>query len=170
MNPLRTTFRGRFAVFATLTIGSLVLASAAVAPAAARGGAEKAEWKAPARAARKKNPVEADKASLEAGRKVYAAECADCHGPRGAGDGPGSRELKDPIPSLADSRLWAQSDGELFWKLSTGRGDMPGFDDMLEEEDRWHVLNYLRATFGAGAQRRDRDKDAQVASRRGNAE
>lgn len=113
--------------------------------AAAPGGGR---WKAPARAARKANPVPADAASTKAGRVVYIAECLDCHGRRGAGDGNGARDLGSKVPDLNDPAVWRQSDGELFWKLSTGRGDMPGFDEMLTEEKRWHVLNYCRATFG----------------------
>ena len=106
------------------------------------------EWKAPARAARKKNPYPADAASLKAGRTVYVAECTDCHGRRGAGDGPGARDLKTKVPDLAKAYIWQQSDGELFWKISAGRGDMPGFDDMLDEDQRWRVLTYARTTFG----------------------
>ena len=105
-------------------------------------------WKAPPRAARKANPVAADAASVKAGRVVYIAECLDCHGRRGAGDGKGARDLESKVPDLNDPSVWRQSDGELFWKLSTGRGDMPGFEDTLAEEKRWHVLNYCRATFG----------------------
>jgi mono/diheme cytochrome c family protein len=113
-------------------------------------------WEVPARAGRKKNPLAADRTSVAAGRKVWVAECADCHGNRGAGDGPGARDLKTRVPDLAAAAVWRQTDGALFYKLSTGRGDMPGFDDMLSEEERWHVLNYARATFaprGAGAAR-----------------
>jgi mono/diheme cytochrome c family protein len=113
-------------------------------------GPERAEWKAPPRAARKANPVAADAASLKAGRVVYVAECLDCHGRRGTGDGKGARDLKTKVPDLNDGSVWRQSDGELFWKVSNGRGDMPGFDETLTEEKRWHVLNYCRSTFGGG--------------------
>jgi mono/diheme cytochrome c family protein len=169
MSPLHGVFRKRLVVITTITT---IAALAVVTSADGRKSPKHAEeWKAPARAARKKNPVPVNKPSLEAGRKVYAAECADCHGPRGGGDGPGARDLKDPVPSLADARVWGQSDGELFWKLSTGRGDMPGFDDMLDDEDRWHVLNYARATFGGKSQARAGEgKDARVATSRGEQE
>ena len=129
-----------FALFAVFVLFGL---------AAAPGADPKSdgEWKAPARAARKKNPYPTDAASLKAGKTVYAAECADCHGDRGAGDGPGARDLKSSVPDLAAAGVWRQTDGELFWKLTNGRRDMPGFDDMLTEEQRWHVITYARATF-----------------------
>ena len=125
------------------TLIALLLASAA----AAQKRPAKEPWKAPARAARKANPHAADAASLKAGKAVYNAECADCHGRSGAGDGPGARDLKSAVPPLTRPEVWRQSDGELFWKLSTGRGDMPGFDDMLSDDERWHAVNYARATF-----------------------
>ena len=134
--------RPRLVVF-TLITTFVILSALAAAPT----GKGEGPWKAPARAARKKNPVAADEASVKAGKTVWAAECADCHGARGVGDGPGARDLKSPVPDLTKADVWRQSDGELFWKLSTGRGDMPGFDDMLEESDRWHVLNYARSAF-----------------------
>lgn len=167
MSPLCVGLRKSVIAFTIITASAALSFVTGDAPAAERKAADKSEWKAPARAARKKNPVEPAKASLDAGKKVYAAECADCHGPRGAGDGPGARELKGAIPSFADAKVWGQTDGELFWKVSTGRGDMPGFDDMLEEDDRWHVVNYLRATFGTKGQARRGNSGASQASARG---
>jgi len=140
-------FRGAFTVFAVIALSAAFLAVPAAAKRAPRG---EGPWEVPKRAERKKNPVAADRKSLDAGRKLYVAECLDCHGRRGAGDGPGSRDLKTRVPDLAAADVWKQSDGALFYKLSTGRGDMPAFEDMLGEEERWHVLNYARATFGKG--------------------
>ena len=142
----------------------LALADLAAQAAQRRAGAQPGEWKVPARAARKTNPLKPDAATLKAGKTLYAAECADCHGNRGAGDGPGARDLKTTVPDLSKPAMWRQSDGELFWKLSTGRGDMPGFDDMLGEDERWQVLTYAREAFaprGGGAA-----EDAAVASQR----
>jgi hypothetical protein len=38
------------------------------------------------------------------------------------------------------------TDGEVFWKISKGiRGIMPaGENRMKTEEERWHVVNYVR--------------------------
>lgn len=103
-----------------------------------------AGWEAPARAARKKNPIVADKRSVEAGRAVYVAECLECHGKSGAGDGPGVKDLPRTPPDLSDESIRQQSDGAMFWKISEGRKVMPGYDDLLSDEERWHVVNYLR--------------------------
>jgi hypothetical protein len=37
------------------------------------------------------------------------------------------------------------SDGEIFWKVTLGiEGIMPGREKALTEEERWHVVNYVR--------------------------
>ena len=38
-----------------------------------------------------------------------------------------------------------QTDGELFYKITEGRGDMPSFKKKIpDDEDRWLVINYVR--------------------------
>jgi mono/diheme cytochrome c family protein len=37
----------------------------------------------------------------------------------------------------------SETDGELFWKISTGRGAMPPWKH-LPEKDRWEIVNYIR--------------------------
>lgn len=101
-------------------------------------------WVAPARAAKKKNPVAATEASLKRGREVWIKECASCHGEKGRGDGPGIKDLEVKPGDLTDAHSVAHSDGELFWKITEGRKPMPSFAETFSEEDRWNVINYLR--------------------------
>ena len=35
--------------------------------------------------------------------------------------------------------------GELFWKITEGRNQMPSFATALSERQRWDVVNYLRS-------------------------
>lgn len=102
------------------------------------------EWKAPARAARKKNPIPADEQSVAAGKIVYAKECLSCHGTTGKGDGPASKALEKNPGDLSKASMWEQTDGALFWKLTEGRKPMPSFEKNLSEEQRWQVINYTR--------------------------
>jgi mono/diheme cytochrome c family protein len=106
------------------------------------------EWKAPARAARKKNPVPADEKSLAAGKAIYAKECLSCHGTEGRGDGPAAKELNPKPRDLRTPKIWEQTDGSLFWKLTEGKKPMPTYEKTMSEDDRWNVINYTRATFG----------------------
>jgi mono/diheme cytochrome c family protein len=102
------------------------------------------EFKAPRRAAAMANPVRADQRSLDTGKRVYCKECQSCHGATGKGDGPGAADLKMPPSDLSDSGLWNETDGELFWKITQGSKPMPTFARLLSDEQRWHVVNYIR--------------------------
>jgi mono/diheme cytochrome c family protein len=106
------------------------------------------EWKAPARAAKKKNPVPTSDASVAAGLAIYGQQCLACHGPTGGGDGPKSADLTTKPRNLREAKIQEQTDGAIFWKLSTGKTPMPVFEKLLpDENDRWNVINYVR-TFG----------------------
>ena len=100
-------------------------------------------WKAPDRAARKKNPVSPTEESLKVGKQLYVRECQDCHGSTGKGDGPAARDMPE-IPDLSLAKVQKQSDGEFFYKITTGRKPMPAAEKTLTEEQRWHVINYVR--------------------------
>jgi len=116
----------------------LILAFAAM-PAAAQPA-----WDCPAEAAALQNPVMASPDVIARGEKLARASCADCHGPSGHGDGPAASRL---TPRPADWRtpgFQAQSDGCIFWKLSSGRGNMPASKGM-PESDRWSVVRYIRS-------------------------
>ena len=103
------------------------------------------EWIAPARAAKKKNPVAADAISLEKGKVVYTKECASCHGDTGKGDGSAVKDLEKKPNDLTLAKTLDQTDGALFWKITEGNKPMASYEKTLSEEDRWHVINYTRA-------------------------
>jgi mono/diheme cytochrome c family protein len=102
------------------------------------------DWKAPSRDSRKKNPVAADDKSLAAGKVVYFKQCLSCHGEQGHGDGPASKDLNPKPHNLADPNISAQTDGSMFWKITTGKKPMPAFESLIPENDRWNVINYVR--------------------------
>jgi mono/diheme cytochrome c family protein len=95
------------------------------------------------------NPVAATSESLGRGRALYEMNCLPCHGNTGRGDGPVGL-LFDPSPAdLTDEYTQAQADGQIFFTLTRGRGAMPFYRDSLSQEERWHVINYLKTEFGA---------------------
>jgi mono/diheme cytochrome c family protein len=109
------------------------------------------EWKAPARAARKKNPIAADAASVATGKAIFVKQCLSCHGPLGKGDGPQAKDLQKKPGDLSNPKLWEQTDGALFWKISEGKKPMPTFEKLTTEEERWNVINYVRTLSPAPA-------------------
>lgn len=106
-------------------------------------------WTAPLRAAHKVNPIAADAKSLEQGKALFTMACVPCHGPSGRGDGPSANGLerngaKIHPGNLSDPKLWLQSDGEIFWKITEGNSPMPVFGETFTEEQRWQIVNYVR--------------------------
>jgi mono/diheme cytochrome c family protein len=92
------------------------------------------------------NPVAASPQGQAAAQKLWGKECAACHGDTGRGDGPQAKKLETKTPPVA--AMPAQSDGELFWKITTGRRPMPGYRKTLTDEQRWQLVTYMR-TLGA---------------------
>ena len=102
-------------------------------------------WTVPPEAGEISNTISQTQESIGRGAVVFATRCAVCHGGQGQGDGPSSLSLWVPPTDLTDPKVLKQSDGVLFWKITVGRGPMPNWDLILSDEDRWHVINYLRA-------------------------
>ena len=107
------------------------------------GSTEK--WTAPTAEARKKNPIAATESSVGAGQKIYLKRCVQCHGKTGNGDGPDAADLGIHPAKLSDPVIRAQSDGELFWKITVGKKPMPNYGTRLSPDDRWNGINYLRS-------------------------
>jgi mono/diheme cytochrome c family protein len=104
----------------------------------------KAQWTAPAAEARKKNSVSSNESSIAAGQKIYLKRCVACHGKTGNGDGPDAADLGIHPAKLSDPVIQAETDGELFWKITIGKKPMPKYGTRLSPTDRWNVINYLR--------------------------
>jgi len=101
-------------------------------------------WVAPESADTLKNPFKGDKKATEAGKKIYAQLCAVCHGNSGKGDGIAGMSLKPRPADLTSETVQKQSDGAIFWKITTGRPPMASYKATLTDEQRWQVVNYIR--------------------------
>jgi mono/diheme cytochrome c family protein len=83
-------------------------------------------------------------ATVAHGKELAHRSCAECHGEAGLGDGPAAAGMT-PRPANWQSRdVQSQSDACLFWKLSTGRGNMPPAGRM-PEADRWSIIQFIRS-------------------------
>jgi mono/diheme cytochrome c family protein len=80
------------------------------------------------------------------GEDLYKQHCRSCHGNKGLGDGTKAKELKTDMRELNSAEVQSQTDGELYYKAIVGHDEMPNFEKKIkEEEDRWMLVNYLRA-------------------------
>jgi mono/diheme cytochrome c family protein len=98
----------------------------------------------PVAAAREPNPVKPTPESLEAGKKIYSYDCASCHGATGDGKTDVAKDMK--LPDLTNpAALKDRTDGEIFYVLKNGRGDMPPEGDRVKPDQLWNLVNYTRS-------------------------
>jgi mono/diheme cytochrome c family protein len=94
-------------------------------------------WSAPSEADRVPNPLANRTDTAAGGKKVFQQRCSVCHGIDGSGNKRG--------PNLTSGPVQRQTDGALFWKISSGnsRTGMPGFSFLLRAQ-RWQLVQYVR--------------------------
>lgn len=94
--------------------------------------------------------------SVEKGREVYRkAECFNCHGEQGRGDGPSAPDLTDdwglPIWGLdltsASNYKGGNRARAIFLRISTALNGtpMPSYGQTLTDEERWQVARYVES-------------------------
>jgi high-affinity iron transporter len=93
------------------------------------------------------DPGPAKAASVARGARLYAQQCAECHGAAGKGDGPKAAKVKGPPPTdLTDVAIvGALAPVDIYRKLLIGVAGtaMPGFEESLSDEERWAVTAYV---------------------------
>ena len=100
-------------------------------------------WTAPETEKGKKSPIAASPKVAEQGKKVAQVNCVSCHGKGGKGDGVAAAALNPKPADWTSKKIQGESDGEIFWKITTGRGAMPAWRH-LPENDRWALVQYIR--------------------------
>jgi thiosulfate dehydrogenase len=92
------------------------------------------------------NPVVLTDENLISGIKLYAVNCAVCHG---AADGKASNiamGLYQHAPQLAMHGVTDDPDGKIYWKVKHGirLTGMPAFSDALNENQIWQLVLFLK--------------------------
>ena len=120
------------------------------AGAGAQQDFSKNTWELPEDADKTKNPTTVSPESIAKGKELYMerskGNCVFCHGETGAGNEANLAKLRRKPADLTNKeRMTAMTDGEVFWKVSKGiQGIMPAGEKRMTEEERWHVVNYVR--------------------------
>jgi len=89
---------------------------------------------------------------ISAGSKLYAQNCAACHGNNGMGEGDMGKALS-PSPALLAYmiRRPISVDEYLLWTISEGGKqfdtEMPAFKEKLSRDEIWKIIAYMRAGF-----------------------
>jgi cytochrome c len=91
------------------------------------------------------SPLPVTMLSLERGRERFNIYCSPCHGRVGDGQGIMVSRGYVPPPSFHDDRIRVLSDGHIFDVITNGIRNMPAYRHQIPPEDRWAIVNYLRA-------------------------
>jgi len=93
----------------------------------------------------RQNPYQGNARSAENGKQLFQTQCTMCHGATGDGKGDLVDRLGLKIPDFTDPAVQKRrTDGELFYILTSGHGEMPGEGARFSVEWRWDLVNYIR--------------------------
>jgi mono/diheme cytochrome c family protein len=113
--------------------------------------------KSPAEATSRTNPVKPDEHSIAQGKKQFGYDCAMCHGTDGDGHGDLATSSKLKVSDFRDpATLGDKTDGELFYIIQNGKGDMPKEGDRAKPPEIWNLVNYVRFLAKKGAPPKDK--------------
>lgn len=117
----------------------LVLAAAVFLPLSLSFADNDANFhNAPDSAQKMQNPLQGQPAAIAAGKRLYAHNCASCHGVSGQGTG--------NVPALIDGKLETTAPGEVFWFITKGdkENGMPSWAQ-LPEQQRWQIVSFVKS-------------------------
>ncbi|MBZ5598588.1 MAG: cytochrome c [Acidobacteriia bacterium] len=104
------------------------------------------QYTIPVEAVKKVNPVKPTTESIARGKKLYGYDCAMCHGKGGYGKGDVAEDMKLKISDFSDpAALKEKTDGELFYIIRNGKGQMPPEGDRVKADALWDLVNYIRS-------------------------
>ncbi|HEY6412122.1 MAG TPA: cytochrome c, partial [Edaphobacter sp.] len=92
------------------------------------------------------NPIKATPESQAHIKKVYGYDCAMCHGTNGNGKGDVVADMKLTLKDYTDpAALKDLTDGEIFYIIKNGKGQMPGEGERAKPEDLWNMVILVRS-------------------------
>lgn len=86
------------------------------------------------------NPSEYNLENVKKGKDLYMANCKSCHGDAGKNN---SLPLVPLPPDVTSEKMHLNTEGGLYYKITSGKGGMPQFESTLSEDDRWRLVNYI---------------------------
>jgi len=98
------------------------------------------EWVVPNDQKNIVNPQEYNLANVKKGKELFLKNCKSCHGDPGKNN---VLPLVPPPVDIASAKMQQNTEGEIFYKISNGRGAMPQFKATISEDDRWRLVNYI---------------------------
>ena len=105
---------------------------------------QKPGWKAPAWSDTLKSSFVNNTITSEKGKALFLKTCVPCHGNEGKGDGVAGVCLNPRPQDLTSAAVQKQTNGAIFWKITTGKSPMASYKTTLTDEQRWQLVSYIR--------------------------
>lgn len=101
-------------------------------------------WETPEGEKNRPNPMLASTESISRGERLFRHYCITCHGFEADGATMRGQNLN---PRAANLREMAghHTDGDYHYKIRTGHGPMPNWEETISEDNIWHLVNYLQS-------------------------
>ncbi len=93
--------------------------------------------------------------SISSGLEHFEQNCTPCHGVSGLGNGPMAKTLPRTPADFSSPDTALHTGGDLYWWVTHGisPSGMPAFADILSDDARWDIINFMGA-FSVGYQGR----------------
>lgn len=92
------------------------------------------------------NPVKPTPESQAQAKKMYGYDCAMCHGENGNGKGDLAADSKLTLKDYTDpAALKDLTDGEIFYIIQNGKGQMTGEGARLNKDGTWNMVILVRS-------------------------
>jgi mono/diheme cytochrome c family protein len=87
--------------------------------------------------------------------RLYLVNCGICHGMKLDGTGPLYNGGNGPYAAapknlVADAAVLAMPDGQMFYSITYGKGQMGPYGPQLSTTQRWMIVHYIRNKQGKG--------------------
>jgi len=92
-----------------------------------------------------KGPLKLTEEGLKRGRERFDIYCSVCHGTVGDAQSIVVAKGFIPPPSFHQDRIRTMPDGQIFDAITNGVRNMPSYKNQIQVEDRWRIIQYLRA-------------------------
>jgi mono/diheme cytochrome c family protein len=99
-------------------------------------------WVVPEDQKTKVSPYRFNADSIKKGETIFTKNCQSCHG------NPGKKNWAKITPEPGDpasEKFQLQTDGEMFYRITSGKAPMPEFRNILSENERWNVISFIRS-------------------------
>ena len=126
---IKKYFRILFFIFIILRIGASAQSTIAT-------------WVVPEEAKEKVCPFQFTPETVKSGENIFQKNCKSCHGDAGKQNW---AKIVPPPEDPASAGFQKQTDGEMFYRITTGKTPMPQFGNILSDEERWQVISYIRS-------------------------